>query len=85
MVELLVAAEPKSVSEKLPDGETALHLCVRCKHLEALKVLVRLAGGFLNESKLGEFLNSKSNEGYGGNTVLHLATMLKQAEVIHFH
>ncbi|KAL5538029.1 hypothetical protein UlMin_045763 [Ulmus minor] len=66
-----------SIFAVLPDGETVLHLCVQYNQLEALKVLVELAG-----YENSEFLNSK--EHVGGNSILHLAVTLKQIEVIKY-
>ncbi|CAI0408997.1 unnamed protein product [Linum tenue] len=72
VVRELVGARPESVLVKLDDGETVLHLCVKCGHLEALKVLVEMmvsSGG------------KKSGDG-DGNTILHSAAMFKQVQVL---
>ena len=57
----------------LDGGETVLHLCVKHNQYEALKLLVK------SVSDEGDFLNSKDHD--GGNTLLHLAVMLKQVVV----
>jgi ankyrin repeat protein len=54
------------------NGDTVLHLCVRYNHLDALKLLVQSTNG----DEL--FLNSKNHD---GNSILHLAVMLKQIKV----
>ena len=55
---------------------TVLHLCVKYNQIEALKLLVE------SLSDEGDFLNSKDHD--GGNTILHLAVMLKQTKVGFF-
>ncbi|GMN68034.1 hypothetical protein TIFTF001_037091 [Ficus carica] len=74
IIKLLFGARKESVLEVMPDGQTVLHLCVRYNHLEALKVLVESEIAYEN----CWFLNSK--EPADGNTILHLAVMLKQIE-----
>ncbi|PON96207.1 Transmembrane protein [Trema orientale] len=78
VIELLISSRQSSVFHVIPhSGETVLHLCVQYNCLEALKVLVRSAG-YDNT----DFLNSKDQT--GGNTILHLAVMLKQIETIEY-
>ncbi|XP_059455127.1 ankyrin repeat-containing protein BDA1-like [Corylus avellana] len=71
---LLIHAQPTSILVNL-NGDSVLHLCVRNKHLEALKLLVASANG--NKS----FLSSKDRD---DNSILHLAVMLKQMKVINY-
>ena len=77
VVRELIVARPDSTQVVLDGGETVLHLCVKYNQLEALKLLVE------SVSDEGEFLNSKDHE--DGNTILHLAVMLKQIEVGVFY
>ena len=73
VVKALIAVRPDSTRVMLNWRETTLHLCVKYNQLEALKLLVD------SVSDEGEFLNFKDHE--GGNTILHLAVMLRQIEV----
>lgn len=57
--------------EKTDGGGTVLHLCVKYKQLEMMKILFR----YIQDS---EFLNAKNDEGM---TVLHLAVLDQQIEV----
>ncbi|XP_044497572.1 ankyrin repeat-containing protein ITN1-like [Mangifera indica] len=65
----LISAKPESIFEPIR-GETALHLCVKLNHLDAVKVLVSSVDD-------EEFLNSKNLE---GNSILQVSTMLQQYE-----
>ena len=71
VVRELITAERNSL-EVPDDGKTLLHLCVEYNHLETLKVVVEQVG------HTSDFLRSKD---FYGNTILHLATQLKQIEV----
>jgi ankyrin repeat protein len=71
VIEELIIARRESIRVNL-DGESVLHLCVRYNHLDALKLLVLSA----NCEEL--FLSSKDHD---GNSILHLAVMLKQMKV----
>lgn len=73
VIRLLIIACRKSIWEKLANGETVLHSCVQHNQLEAMKMLVESLG---YDNK--ELLNIKDHR--GGNTILHLAVMLKQIE-----
>ncbi len=77
VVREFIVARPDSTQVVLDGGETVLHLCVKYNQLEALKLLVE------SVSDEGEFLNSKDHE--DGNTILHLAVILKQIEVGVFY
>ena len=66
----LINAQPNSVLEKL-NGYTVLHIAVKYNQLKALKQLVTQ----LNEDEILDFTD------HLGNTILHLAVMLKQSEV----
>ena len=68
----LVKAKPDSL-RVLDQGNTLMHLCVTYNHLETLKVVVE------EEGDTSELLNFGDLD--GRNTILHLATMLKQVEV----
>jgi ankyrin repeat protein len=71
IIKMLISAQPVSIWVNL-NGDSVLHLCVRFNHLDALRVLV--------ESDNGEelFLSSKDHH---GNSILHLAVVLKQMKV----
>ncbi|KAF4399324.1 hypothetical protein G4B88_022407 [Cannabis sativa] len=79
---LLISAGVESVCQKLPSGETALHLCVQHNHLEALKLLVESAVLSLNLNNSTEVLNAKVVE--SGNTILHLAVIQRQVETVEY-
>ncbi|XP_028770344.1 ankyrin repeat-containing protein At5g02620-like [Neltuma alba] len=71
----LIEAKPESL-KILQKGKTVLHLCVTYNHLEILKALV--------DSRFeisAELLNRRDLD---GNTVLHLAVMLKQVETVRY-
>ncbi|XP_022714539.1 ankyrin repeat-containing protein ITN1-like [Durio zibethinus] len=72
LVAQLLYCDPESIEQRLYRGETTLHLCVRYNQLEAPKYLVK---GSNNE----EFVNIQDDD---GNTILHLATFLKQMETL---
>lgn len=55
-------------------GDSLLHLCVKYNHLDALKVLV----DSLADDREDKLFNSRDAH---GNTILHLAVLLKQNEV----
>ncbi|XP_062001717.1 ankyrin repeat-containing protein BDA1-like [Rosa rugosa] len=75
----LIRAKPESifVSVLNRSRETALHLCVKYNQLECLKLLVEHVG-----EQRSEFLHSKDT--VGGQTILHLALVLKQTETIRY-
>ncbi|KAM6585342.1 hypothetical protein CsatB_012344 [Cannabis sativa] len=79
---LLISAGVESVCQKLPSGETALHLCVQHNHLEALKLLVESAVLSLSLNNSTEVLNAKVVE--SGNTILHLAVIQRQVETVEY-
>ncbi|KAG6657187.1 hypothetical protein CIPAW_04G072700 [Carya illinoinensis] len=70
----LLFAKPDSIRVEL-DGCKVFHLCVQYNHLDALKLLVESS---INED---DFLTSKDSD---GNSILHLATMLKQTKTIKY-
>ncbi|XP_062159806.1 ankyrin repeat-containing protein BDA1-like [Alnus glutinosa] len=74
IIKMLISAQPESIWVNL-NGDSVLHLCVRFNHLDALRVLV--------ESDNGEelFLSSKDHH---GNSILHLAVVLKQMKSIKY-
>lgn len=74
VLELLVQSWPLAAMEKTDDGGTIMHLCVKYRRLEMLKLLLLVHENF----KDSEFLNSKNNEGM---TALHMAVLDKQFEV----
>ncbi|KAM6579323.1 hypothetical protein CsatA_003097 [Cannabis sativa] len=82
VVQLLLDAQPESVFELLPSGETVFHLCVRHNHLETLRLLVE-AVLLVRRESAGDFLNAKEESG-DGNTILHLAVMLNHAETVEY-
>ena len=73
VVRELITAQPNSTRVMVDGKETILHLCVKYDQLEALKLLVEPV------SDEGEFLTSKDH--ISGNTIFHLAVILKQIEV----
>ncbi|CAL1373449.1 unnamed protein product [Linum trigynum] len=78
VVRELVGARPESVLVKLDGGETVLHLCVKCGHLEALKVLVQMMVSSGGKKDVIESIFRSGDE--GGNTILHAAAMFKQVQ-----
>ena len=70
----LAQARPEVTGLVLDRGETVLHLCVVYNRLEALKVLVGM-------NTMADCVNVKDDD---GNTILHIATMLKQVEVKYY-
>ena len=70
IIEELIRAKPESIRMNL-NGESVLHLCVQYNHQDALEQLVKLAD-------CDEFLDSKDHD---GNSILHLAVMLKRMKV----
>ncbi|XP_030969629.1 ankyrin repeat-containing protein BDA1-like [Quercus lobata] len=76
VVRELITAQPDSSQIVLDVGETVLHVCVKYNQIEALKLLVE------SLSDEGDFLNSNDHD--GGNTILHLAVMLKQTKVVKY-
>lgn len=72
----LISARPDSTQVMVNKVETVLHLCVKYNQLDALKLLV---DSLSNEDSL---INSQDHE--GGNTILHLAVMLKQTEMVEY-
>ncbi|XP_044497313.1 ankyrin repeat-containing protein BDA1-like [Mangifera indica] len=73
VIKELITAKPESILVQI-HGETALHLCVKHNHLDALKVLVSSVDDV-------EFLNSKNLE---GNSILQLSTILRQYETTRY-
>ncbi|KDP40731.1 hypothetical protein JCGZ_24730 [Jatropha curcas] len=69
VIQELVRASSESTFEAL-DGDTVFHLCIKYNHLEAFKLLVTFING-------DEILNIGNQD---GNSILHLAAMLKQLE-----
>ncbi|XP_044497315.1 ankyrin repeat-containing protein BDA1-like [Mangifera indica] len=73
VIQELISAKPESILVQL-HGETALHLCVKHNHLDALKVLV----ASIDDE---EFLNSKNLE---GNSILQVSVILQQYETTSY-
>jgi ankyrin repeat protein len=71
IIEELIRAQPESIRKNL-NGGSVLHLCVQYNHQDALEWLVKLAD-------CDELLNSKDHD---GNSILHLAVMLKQMKCV---
>ncbi|CAL1373452.1 unnamed protein product [Linum trigynum] len=82
VVRELVGARPESVLVKLYDGETVLHLCVKCGHLEALKVLVEMMVSSGGKRDVIESIFRSGDE--GGNAILHAAAMFKQVHTTSY-
>lgn len=71
--ELLKSAyAQESLKKKVDDGDGIIHLCVKYNHLGVLKQVLAATNYDEEVSKMTDSL---------GNTILHLAVMLKQAEV----
>ncbi|RDX70685.1 Ankyrin repeat-containing protein, partial [Mucuna pruriens] len=73
----LIGAKPESLMVLDGSGKTMLHLCVEHNHLETLKTLVQVIGDVRSD-----FLNF--GDIHHGNTILHMAIMLKQIETIRY-
>ncbi|XP_044495793.1 ankyrin repeat-containing protein BDA1-like isoform X1 [Mangifera indica] len=73
VIQELISAKPESILVQI-HGETALHLCVKHNHLDALKVLVSSVDD-------EEFLNSKNLE---GNSILQVSAILQQYETTRY-
>ncbi|XP_044497316.1 ankyrin repeat-containing protein BDA1-like [Mangifera indica] len=73
VIKQLISAKPESILVQI-HGETALHLCVKHNHLDALKVLVSSVDD-------EEFLNSKNLE---GNSILQVSVILQQYETTRY-
>ncbi|XP_065869454.1 ankyrin repeat-containing protein BDA1-like [Euphorbia lathyris] len=74
VVKELIRARPESIREKVENGGTILHLCVRYNRLDALKLLVDSTQGH-------RLVNEKDDH---GNNILHLAAIFKQVEVTKY-
>uniref|UniRef100_A0A803LDC6 Uncharacterized protein n=1 Tax=Chenopodium quinoa TaxID=63459 RepID=A0A803LDC6_CHEQI len=72
----LTRACPESTRSRVDGGCSILHLCVRYDNLDALKVLVEM---FKGQSDCNDLLNEINDD---GNTVLHLAALHKNLEVL---
>ncbi|KAK7405491.1 hypothetical protein VNO78_06835 [Psophocarpus tetragonolobus] len=72
MVRELIRTRPESLMTLDGSEKAMLHLCVEHNHLKTLKTLV--GEGHISDN----FLNVR--DFYRGNTILHLAVMLKQIE-----
>ncbi|KAM2664096.1 hypothetical protein EV1_010564 [Malus domestica] len=71
----MVLACPESVEDVTVQGETVIHLAVKCSQFKAIKFLVELVA----EANKMYILNLKDKH---GDTVLHLATWKKQHQVV---
>ncbi|KAB2629789.1 ankyrin repeat-containing protein [Pyrus ussuriensis x Pyrus communis] len=71
----MVLACPESVEDVTVQGETAIHLAVKCSQFKAIKSLVEL----IAETNKVNVLNMKDKH---GDSVLHLATWKKQHQVV---
>ncbi|KAI6706432.1 hypothetical protein NL676_009394 [Syzygium grande] len=77
IMKVLLSFSPESVEETTAREETALHLAVKNNRFDAVVVLVE----HLKQHEKEQVINWKDNK---GNTVLHLATALKNFEVVNF-
>ncbi|KAB2629791.1 ankyrin repeat-containing protein [Pyrus ussuriensis x Pyrus communis] len=68
----IVMACPESVEDVTVQGETVIHLAVKCSQFKAINYLVE----FVAERNKVNILNMKDK--HGGDSVLHLATRKKQ-------
>lgn len=86
VVEYLVRNYDGWIMDLTDRNETVFHLAVKNKQLGVLLVLidyVRVVFGCFDENNIGfanDLLNCKDEE---GNTILHLAIMMNQQQVIH--
>ncbi|XP_009373993.3 LOW QUALITY PROTEIN: ankyrin repeat-containing protein BDA1 [Pyrus x bretschneideri] len=74
VVREMVLACPESVEEVTVQGETVIHLAVKCSQFKAIKFLVEPVA----ETNKVNILNMKDKHGY---SVLHLATCKNQHQV----
>ncbi|CAH2041854.1 unnamed protein product [Thlaspi arvense] len=74
VLENLVRVRPHAARARLNGEETILHLCVKYHQTEALKKLLEL----INDE---EFVQAKDSS---GNTILHLAVMGEQLEIVEY-
>ncbi|XP_048424491.1 ankyrin repeat-containing protein BDA1-like isoform X1 [Pyrus x bretschneideri] len=72
----IVMACPESVEDVTVQGETVIHLAVKCSQFKAINYLVELVA----ERNKVNILNMKDK--HGGDSVLHLATRKKQHQVV---
>ncbi|KAK9734476.1 hypothetical protein RND81_04G142500 [Saponaria officinalis] len=77
VVEELVREYPESTRVRVDKGDLGLHLCVKFDNLGALQVIVKMVG----ENDGVDFLNARNDD---GNTVLHLAALYKNFEIIKY-
>ncbi|XP_021739128.1 ankyrin repeat-containing protein BDA1-like [Chenopodium quinoa] len=68
----LFRAMPEATRERTTGGENVLHLCVKHNQPDALRFLIDVTND-------DELLNSRDSD---GNTVLHLAVVAKQVEMV---
>ncbi|XP_050116437.1 ankyrin repeat-containing protein BDA1-like isoform X7 [Malus sylvestris] len=71
----MVLACPESVEDVTVQGETVIHLAVKCSQFKAIKFLVELVA----ETNKVNVLDMKDKH---GDSVLHLATWKKQHQVV---
>ncbi|KAM2664103.1 hypothetical protein EV1_010569 [Malus domestica] len=71
----MVLACPESVEDLTVQGETVIHLAVKCSQFKAINFLVELVA----ETNKVNVLNMKDKH---GDSVLHLATWKKQHQVV---
>ncbi|KAI9119744.1 hypothetical protein K1719_009133 [Acacia pycnantha] len=73
----LIRAKPESLMFRAEKGKNILHLCVMYNHLEILKELVDFPHYDTNNLLI-------EGDSDGKNTILHLATILKQFETVRY-
>lgn len=78
VVSELAQASHESTRMKVERGDSVLHLCVKNERLDALKVLVDV---LRSENNGRELMIAKNDD---GNTVLHLAALCNNLEVLSF-
>ncbi|OMO70611.1 hypothetical protein CCACVL1_18770 [Corchorus capsularis] len=74
VIQQLVDAQPKSIHQKVNGNYTVFNICIQYNQIEALRQLVSL----VNEDQLMDFKDHR------GNSILHLAVMLRQSETIRY-
>ena len=71
-LEVLIETSPHAARARLDQDETILHFCIKLNQLQSLKLLLKMIDDV-------EFVNAKDSK---GNTILHLAVIGKQKEVM---
>ncbi|CAA3013699.1 26S proteasome regulatory complex, subunit PSMD10 [Olea europaea subsp. europaea] len=74
VVNELIKTSSLAVWEKAERGHTVLHLCVKHKQLQVMKIILRVINDY-------EFVNAKNDD---GDAMLHLAVRTKHFETVQY-